>query len=375
MNTKKKFLSFALACLMIAMTFSAAIPVFAADNVAKIFTGVTDDTPDGYRYYSVLDDAFEAAQAEQTVEILKDVTIDEIKTGHSRAFTVKPETGLDYVTITLTKDSIVTPSVDTPNNITFQNIKFIQSNKQTDGTTDNTAVFVHVRGNSTYTFNDCTFTSSVVPSWSGYESLFIAHGGKKNNVQYNTSGILNMNDCVINYQNENSDIPMFSVNTDTYTFEVNLNGVEINAAGNNPIFRMCSTMTVNIMGKTTVSNGTGAFIEKAIKSGKDGGTINILNGKTYGGFEAPQLKDGASVRTTEGSSGIRFTASLSKAVLEGGAAPATYGMLLTKTESVPEDKEFIEANLTAGSYKMGEIWRLAIKNQTRHLPKQPAGIE
>ncbi len=352
MNTKKKFLSFALACLMLTLTFSATIPVFAADANAVARIGSTT--------YTNLDTAFEAATAGQTVELLKsEITVDKMNTANTAAFTVKPVAGLDSVKIMMTDDSIVSSSSSKANNITFENINFEQTAKKSNGETDNTAVLVQVRGNSTYTFNRCTFTSSVLPNWESngqtgnFASLFIANGTST----YAVCGILNLNDCVIDYQNETSSISMFSVHNDGFTFEVNINNTQINVAGNQPIFRMSSKMTVNMTGNTTVKNNggdyTGSFITEAIynNAGRHGGTINILNGKTYGGFEAPTFVEGASVRTTAGSNGLRFKASLPASVIANEDV-TEYGMLFARTASV--SGEFTETALADGTYIMSK---------------------
>ena len=350
MNTKKKFLSFALACLMLALTFSAAIPVFAADAVAQI-----GSTP-----YTDLDAAFEAAGEGQTVELLKsEITVTEIKTSNKNAFTVQPVEGLASVTITTTNDSIMSSGSTTSNSIVFNNVNFVQASKKNDNT-DNTSAFMIIRGGSKYTFNNCTFTTGINTTtntgFGTYASPFISNGSTTatNGAK---GGELIMNDCTINYNNSTAELALFSSNTDLYPFAIKLNNVNINTSNKQSIFRMSSKMTVDITGTTTVKNNdgdyTGDFITEAIynNAARHGGTVNILNGKTYGGFEAPTLVDGASVRTTAGSNGLRFKASLPASVIANEDV-TEYGMLFARTASV--SGEFTETALADGTYIMSK---------------------
>ncbi|MBQ8818390.1 MAG: hypothetical protein IJZ83_07415 [Clostridia bacterium] len=302
MNNKKKILSFALACLMIVMTFSAAIPAFAEIYICQI-----GETP-----YTDLDAAFEAATAGQTVEILTDITVEKINTANKNAFTVKPAESVTggRVKLTLTSDSIVSSGSTTANNITFENIDFVQPSTSTNA-------IVHTRGGSVYTFDNCTFEVG------GYSQSMGAHF-----VAGQNGGTLAMNDCEIEYNGADTTNVMFASQNDAWSYIVNINNVSVSAASVAKVmFRLCTKMTVNVYGITSFdSNGGDMFIEATFQNnlGRHGGTVNVFNGMTYGVYGAPVLADGAAIRTVA-PAGLRFTAKRVNANASCGFLLAKYG--------------------------------------------------
>ena len=300
MNTKKKFLSFALACLILAMTFSAAVPVFAADAVCKI----------GDTEYTSFSDALTAAVAGDVVELLKDIEVDKIRTSNTNAFTVRSAIVSSGKTvnakITLKTDSIVSNGSTNANKITFENIDFIQPSTNPNSV-------INGRGGSVYTFNNC---------------------------QSSAGATIYMNDCAITYIGSDTTNAMFASFNDMYKSVINLNNVSVTAPSTKTMFRLCSKMTVNIMGDTTLDNNGGTLFAEGTKN--KGGTVNIYNGVTYGAYTAPALEKGASIRIS--SKGLRF----SLANASDLSSATEYGMLFAKSSDSLNNSTFIPADTNSG---------------------------
>lgn len=345
MNTKKKILSFALACLMIVMTFSATIPAFAevkATDVCKI----------GDTGYATLYDAILNSESGDTITILKDCSYDKeynttgqynmmLDTAYGVAandvLTIESEQGETYK-VTMVNGGIVSTVACT---VTFNNIDFVQDNTGVEG---NTQAIVSPRKASTFTFNNCSFsfdgyrgdgTSSVLDAY--FNTL-------------NSGGTLNMNNCDIYCNEVDSASPIFGAYASSVWFNVNLNSVNVKVKNaNTPVFLLhhyangtpVKKMTANIFGDTNFIyvDNTGAESEHTNifagtgHSSRKGGTVNIFNGRTYGIYAAPALEDGASIRISE--QGLRFT------IADVSNLGATYGMLFAKDSDTWNNTTFV----------------------------------
>ena len=317
---KKKILSLTLACLMIMTVIVTTVPVYAGNAICKI----------GDTEYTSLDNAITAIKdsgvAGQTIELLTDIEVEKINTGRFNIpkFTIKSATALGRnATLTVKSDSIVSGGAAYASLINFENIDFVQP-------TTSTNAIVHARGGSVYTFNNCTFKVG------GYSASMGAHF-----VANSSSGTITMNNCTVNYVGTDTTNVMFASYNDNYKYTLNLNNVTVNTGSvAKTMFRLCSKMTVNIDGATSLSNNGGTMFDLT-----KGGTVNVLNGQAYGGYAAPEMVDGASVRTNTDSNGLRFTANFAK---ENTAT--SYGMLVTLASNLT-NTAFTAAALEAAGVK------------------------
>ncbi|MBQ9113197.1 MAG: hypothetical protein IJY08_06420 [Clostridia bacterium] len=125
-----------------------------------------------------------------------------------------------------------------------------------------------------------------------------------------------------------------------YKSVINLNNVSVTAPSTKTMFRLCSKMTVNIMGDTTLDNNGGTLFAEGTKN--KGGTVNIYNGVTYGAYTAPALEKGASIRIS--SKGLRF----SLANASDLSSATAYGMLFAKSSDSLNNSTFIPADTNSG---------------------------
>lgn len=303
MNTKKKILSFALACLMIVMTFSAAIPAFAEETVVcKI-----GDT--GYGDFA---SAFEAAKDGDTINILQNITFPAAATFEGKA-----------ITIALTDKGFIATS---------GTVKFVGISFSKTDTATNSSPIAQVKGGN-FTFSTCTFTidaANTGTNSSQSNSYFLAGSN---------GGTFNMVSCKINITKENAQNTLvFSSYADNQKANINLNNTTITTNSEIDIARLCAKMTVNIIGDTQIATGGGDLFIEALNAttSRHGGTVNIYNGKTYGSYTVPELMDGASIRISK--QGLRFT------IADVSNLGATYGMLFAKN-SIDEEENSTWGNI------------------------------
>ena len=311
MNAKKKTLSFALACLMIIMTFGAAIPAFAVSGINPIACKIQ-----GGDSYDSLSSAIAAAKDNDVIILEESGDYDkEYKTSGqynimfddtympAKTITIKAEIP---VNLRIINGGIVVNKACT---INFENINFIQDNKEVTG---NTQVMYSPRNAScNVTFTNCSFT---------FDGDVGANGANRkgyfDHLTNNDGGVLNMNNCVINCNETTAVNPIFSCYNDAKAIKINLNDVTVNVKNDNtPIFRLYTKMTVNIFGNTTFNYvggetpeaATNIFTQNSSAANRRGGTVNVFNGMTYGVYAAPVLAAGAAIRTVN-PSGLRFIA-------------------------------------------------------------------
>ena len=311
MNAKKKTLSFALACLVIIMTFSAAIPAFAVNSIDPISCKIQDGDS-----YDSLSSAIAAASDNDVIILEESGDYDkEYNTSGqynimfndtympAKTITIKAETPVD---LRIVNGGIVVTKACT---INFENINFIQDNTEVTG---NTQVMYSPRNAScNVTFTNCSFTFDGDVGASG-----TIRKGYFDHLTNSDGGVLSMNNCVINCNETTAVNPIFSCYNDAKAIRINLNDVTVNVKNDNtPIFRLYTKMTVNIFGNTTFNYvggetpvaATNIFVQNSSAANRQGGTVNVFNGMTYGVYAAPVLADGAAIRTVD-PSGLRFTA-------------------------------------------------------------------
>ena len=121
-----------------------------------------------------------------------------------------------------------------------------------------------------------------------------------------------------------------------------------------------SNVKVNVNGPI-ISNA-----ETLIASDLSGTTFNVTSGNAFGDYTAPTLEAGASVRTTEGSNGLRFTANYTGTAAEYGIIAAATADTLTSstfTTALGSGK-YVKAASTDDDFNMaddGSTYNIVLK--------------
>ncbi len=390
---KKKILSLALACLMIMAAIVTAIPVFAdafetdakaveAGMVCRIGEEGTGT------YYDDFAEAYTAAASGDTITIINDVTYGSTSTsqnnlqlnndsgkGNNAVLTIKSEaTGDDRPTFTIVNGGfIVGNGVSQSCKMTIENLIIKQGVAHMDfsksGT--NSQAIAQIRGNCVLTFNNCDITVPGIRNANAAGIGGFLNFGTGNN---SSRGTLNMSSCTMNFTNTEyvsttsggaSTKPAF-VFQGNATGTINLTDVTIKSASEMRVFSLLNKWIVNLNGTNTFEladrdenatseifapynnsatnaaptisnvkvNVNGSVISNAetlIASDLSGTTFNVTSGTAFGDYTAPTLEAGASVRTTEGSNGLRFTANYTGNAAEYGIIAAATADTLTSS--------------------------------------------
>ena len=409
---KKKILSLALACLMIMTAIVTAIPVFAdtfTTDAAAVEGGMVcrigEEGEEGTTYYNDFATAYSATASGDTITIINDVTYGSTSNsnnnlqlnndsgkGINAVLTIKSEaTGDDRPTFTIVNGGfIVGNGASQSCKMTIENLIIEQDVAHMDfsksGT--NSQAIAQIRGNCVLTFNNCDIT---VPGIRNANASGI--GGFLNFGTGNdrSRGTLNMSSCTMNFTNTEyvsttsggaSTKPAF-VFQGNVTGTINLTDVTIKSASEMRVFSLLSKWIVNLNGTNTFEltdkdanatseifapynnsatnaaskisnvkvNVNGPIISNAetlIASDLSGTTFNVTSGNAFGDYTAPTLEAGASVRTTEGSNGLRFTANYTGNATEYGIiAAATADTLTSNTFTTALDSsKYVKAAST-----------------------------
>ena len=370
MNTKKKFLSFALACLMLALTFSAAIPVFAqtqeeldAEKAKEGYVCRIGETY--YKYFSLcdqkaIDDGVSYTETAigqhnaNTITLIANITTGKGGTNQSSDSVARPSSGV----IQSHKSAI---NVDgnghtytckagfkvTRHPITISNLNMVLIDNECFGYVQRTT---GGSNNFTLTFTDCNFTigKTACRPDGGYFSVTI--------------------------ENTDATIPLIAVPSNSSHINITLDNVyfDVSAASNMKVIDIGKGGNVNVSNSTLKSKNVSALSIGAVDGTATTSTVNVNNstvaseadsivsfsgdqhtvrllGNTNLGLTAPTFVAGASVRTTAGSNGLRFKASMPASIIANGGV-TEYGMLFARTASV--SGEFVETALTEGTYIM-----------------------
>lgn len=342
----KKFLCFIMCVAMFVTAFGGAVSALA-DSVK--------DCKIGTKEYNTLAEAISEVTEGQTIELLKNIEISgDILISNTVAFTVASAS--QRVTLTVNDGSIASKDKDTSCNVTFQNINFVEN----AANASKAKSIIVTRGRSTFTFENCSFTVS------GY----LGSSANQNNAYFNADnygGTLNMVGCTIISNETAYETPVFAAYASSVNYEINLTDVTVTVSnGNTPVFALFGNnsyneegdittkkqMTVNIGGETYFkyvdasgeqSDHTNVFCDTG-HADRKGGTVNVFNSKTYCGYSAPAMIDGASIRTSE-PSGLRFSATI-----PANTIASSYGILLAKYDTIGDDDFTYEA-LTASKKK------------------------
>ena len=394
MNTKKKFLSFALACLMLALTFSAAIPVFAqtqaeldAEKAKEGYVCRIGETY--YKYFSLcdqkaIDDGVSYTETAigqhnaDTITLIADITTGRGGTNQSAESVARPSSGV----IQSHKSAI---NVDgnghtytckagfkvTKYPITISNLNMVLIGDECFGYVQRTT---GGSNNFTLTFTDCNFTigKTACRSDGGY---FLATG-TINNLSTCNLVIQGSNDkkSTVTIENTDATIPLIAVPSNSSPINITLDNVyfDVSTASNMKVIDIGKGGNISVSNSTLKSKNVSALSIGAVDGTATTSTVNVNNstvaseadsivsfsgnqhtvrllGNTNLGLTAPTLVAGASVRTTAGSNGLRFKASMPASIIANGGV-TEYGMLFARTASV--SGEFVETALAEGTYIM-----------------------
>ncbi len=253
----------------------------------------------GDTYYATFAEAFTSADAGDTITMLTDVTCDGASNGQNNLFlsTKSDECNATSLTITSDKEGDERPTLKIVNG------GFIVGRASTD-----------------------SYTLAV-------ENLKIVQDVSK--VNFEKSGANSQAFCQIRgggkLSFENCDI------TDTCAANSEVFSSYVKVAGDKPQDKSNVNITVN--GK--LENNA----DKLIASDLTGTTFNVISGDSFGDYTAPTLMAGASVRTTVGTDGLRFTASL-----KADAGASKYVIIVTSTTDELTDANFRVASLSGKRY-------------------------
>ena len=387
MNTKKKFLSFALACLMLALTFSAAIPVFAqtqeeldAEKAKEGYVCRIGETY--YKYFSICHDA----------AIENNVAYANTAVGQDRAETIvliadiTTQTRSDGSAGNQTKGGVIQASRNAINidgnghtyNCVdgFKAYKYNITVKNLNMNLIGGGCFGMVQPNSgskpTITFENCNFTvaSSAFRNKDGYFSKFAT--GESSII---IKGSANKQ-SIVTIEKTDTTLPLIYSANDTDRLNITLEYVnfDVSTASNMKVIDIGKGGNINVSNSTLKSKNVSALSIGAVDGTATTSTVNVNNstvaseadsivsfsgnqhtvrllGNTNLGLTAPTFVAGASVRTTAGSNGLRFKASLPASVIANEDV-TEYGMLFARTASV--SSEFTETALADGTYIMSK---------------------
>ena len=454
MNNKKKILSFALACLMIVMTFSAAIPAFADESTAitaprkegnwasytvaepdKAWygdgsaTAFEIDSLDEFIYFVQLSCGSEGVTfAGKTIAITCDLDLgDYYYTGIStdkkdfQGTIVGKKGGVEGASITVSnmfiKDGtgrngfvttqkggglknlvfdncIVTTYASNVavvcglahnataefSNITVKNSKIDGGNESQNDDKPVGIIIGQVEGTCNVTVNDCNVSNSEI-AWSGKDVGTVV--GKINNGsvaiknvtvdKVDLRGVHNVGGVVGWFVKVGLSIDNISVTN------VNLYGAFDGSAKFSAVIGTCNkSFTLSNAYLNNISVNTEKRIDYYgnIVGYVDGGgsavdilaigcitsdssaDYNIKEGEIVSFYKinAPIMQDGASMRTTEGSNGLRFTSTLDAASINAAASAknaglikdSSYGTVICRNDKL--NGEFTAENLNSSDY-------------------------
>lgn len=325
MNAKKKTLSFALACLMIIMTFSAAIPAFAETTFATLGEkdaamvndgyvcriGDTLETAKYFKYLSMNDESMTGLNSDN-----KGSKYLETAVGQDKSDTIVLLTDITTVKASQSTGNSSKGMVQSyRNNITidgnghkytcYAGFTAVQGKKITVKNLDIILTGAEVFGSAnkgTITFQGCTFTAE--------------SGGHNDNgyfAFYNTSSMIKIIDS-------------------TFT----INEQKVAAVTSNTIFKATTNNHSIVLNnfKMNIPSSLSAVNKLAVATEC---TVNLFDAGNALGYAAPSIVDGAAIRTAD-PEGLRFTAN------NAGTTANAYGFALAKYT------EGFDAN-NVGNYK------------------------
>ncbi|MBQ8818404.1 MAG: hypothetical protein IJZ83_07485 [Clostridia bacterium] len=413
---RKKILSLALACLMIMTAFATAIPVFA---VTSNFTVTKTSNPlestgcatlsaaitQAYTYGGATITLKEGLGTQDNPYKMTTAIVEE--TSSDTRTTITIEGNGNYITGSTTPFKFNTNDDITVNNLHVKDL---------------TARAAEVYYGTTLKFSGCTFTLGAISNASNDAGGYFRTPNKNSSGTDETANssvnTMIFENCDIEVTaNYSSYVVVFGNSSSKNAMNLVLNNTDVTATGNNMRFMwvggassktapeisihssnidICNHILCTPYGYTAVITGT-AEDPTVIKSNNNktvfelhanttrpaniyiGDNVSIKSSTLYNAnskelniyaandkfwyksdgtdlnnnYVAPTLEEGASVRTTDGSQGLRF-----KATVAG--EPATYGMLVTRTDKLTGEftaKALADAEV---SYKMAE----ADKNNT-----------
>ena len=360
----KKILSLMLACLMIMTAFTVTLPVFAAsgtyasDAAAKVASMVCriGDAGTG-TYYGTIEEAIAAVAADATATITM-IANDTIETGAA-------EGSNTHIKISKACDITIEGANNT---LTFENGGIIPETTGIKLTVNNLNIhsawktgiqsFVQGRKGAKITFNNCNFTSaSDAGKWvvnkdgagQDYKIFQINNSSDAaTDLVFNGGSI----SCALTHESL-SNIWLFMFRDGNQKGSVEFNDVDFDLKDTvSGFYGMGNNATVTLRGDTalslkgygigSVSGGKFNIADSAsfnttgelIKSGCSKIAIIVSsNAETpFGAYAAPTMKDGASLRVSAKSYGMRFVSEITEQTIEG--ATLSYGTVVTKKSTV-----------------------------------------
>lgn len=404
---KKKILSLALACLMIMTAIVTAIPVFAdtfTTDAAAVEGGMVcriGEEGTG-TYYSDFKTAYSAvAVSGGTITLIDDVSITgktSFKNSNSKDKKITITGGKEH-TLSFENGGFVIDSANTEfiienltlkrylsvynpdafmqcrynSSMTFNNVDFVL--ETVSGVTVNNLTYLfRTQGTSgatnTITLNNCSVTGNVVAKGDDGCNfvLFGAHNSYLgiqnmvlNNVKVDIKGDHVNAIGGFNYDHSTS-APQNAANIGTFT----LKGNTTVSVDGDAVVRM-GLYTINIE-DTASLNTTANMFASGAKSACKYVNVNVTSTATtpFGTYTAPTLEAGASVRTTEGSNGLRFTANYTGNAAEYGIIAAATADTLTSSTFTTAlgSSKYVKAASTDDDFKMaddGSTYNIVLK--------------